>query len=230
MHRESWRHRETGGPEAMAGPRQFAGWDEAAFDVLLRLDGEPSQEVMREVRKDRERLVRQPMVSLLHDLAWADAAFEDHSVWRYGKTSWWWQNQSALVRVARNVEIGLRFNLDGLHVQGAWWYADSVQIARFRAAVAAEPSGTELGDLVSDLRRKGFDITGDLLKRVPRNYPSDHPRADLLRHRSLLATRHLGCDEWLRTPEAVDRVLATHEQLGPLLSWLTSNVSAEAGR
>ncbi|MFE0520896.1 DUF2461 family protein [Streptomyces sp. NPDC058954] len=221
---------ETGGPEEMDGARQFTGWDEAAFEVLLRLDGEPSSELMREVRKDRERLVREPMVSLLHDLAWADPAFEDHSVWRYGKTAWWWQNQSAVVRVAPNIEIGLRFNLDGLHVQGAWWYADTLQIGRFRAAVAAEPSGSELGDLVSDLRNKGFEITGDLLKRVPRDYPTDHPRADLLRHRSLLAVRHLGCDDWLQTPEAVDRVLATHRQLRPLLSWLTANVGAERGR
>jgi len=210
----------------MAMPRQFAGWDESAFDVLLRLEGEPSQEVMRETRKDRERLVRQPMVELLHDLAWEDPVFEDHSVWRYGKTSWWWQNQSAVARIARNIEIGLRFNLDGLRVQGAWWYADSEQISMFRAAVAAEPSGSVLGDVVADLRGKGFEITGDLMKRVPREYATDHPRAALLRHRSLLAVRHLGGDEWLQTPEVVDRVLATHEELRPLLDWLTTHVAA----
>ena len=32
-----------------------------------------------------------------------------------------WQNQSAVLRIARNVEIGLCFNLDGLRIQGAWW-------------------------------------------------------------------------------------------------------------
>jgi uncharacterized protein (DUF2461 family) len=206
--------------------RNFTGWDESAFDVLLRLEGEPSQQVMREVRKDRECLVRQPMVSLLHDLAWVDPAFEDHSVWRYGKTPWWWQNQSAVVRIARSVEIGLCFNLDGLRIQGAWWYADSDQISRFRAAVAAEESGSELGDVVAELRGKGFEITGNTLKRVPREYPADHPRAALLRHRYLLAGRYLGCDEWLQTPEVVDRVLAAHGGLKPLLGWLTDHVAA----
>ncbi|MCW1099993.1 DUF2461 domain-containing protein [Streptomyces sp. RS2] len=206
-------------------PRRFAGWDESAFDVLLRLEGEPSQEVMRETRKDRERLVRQPMVSLLHDLARTDPVFEDHSVWRYGKTPWWWQNQSAVVRIAPNVEIGFRFNLEGLHMQGAWWYAGSDQISRFRAAVAAEASGSVLGDVVAELRGKGFEINGDVLKRAPRGYPAEHPRTTLLRHRSLLAVRHLGCDEQLRTPEVVDRVLATREELGPLLTWLTDHVA-----
>ncbi|MFH8442196.1 DUF2461 family protein [Streptomyces sp. NPDC018026] len=206
-------------------PRQFAGWDESAFDVLLRLQGEPAQGLMHEIRRDRERLVRQPMISLLHDLAWADPAFEDHSVWRYGKTPWWWQNQSAVVRIARNVEIGLRFNLDGLQVQGAWWYGDSDQISRFRAAVAAETSGAVLADVVADLLRRGYEISGDLLKRAPRGYPTDHPRAALLRHRSLLAVQYLGCDAWLQTPEAVERVLATHEELRPLLGWLTDHVA-----
>jgi uncharacterized protein (DUF2461 family) len=206
--------------------RKFTGWNESAFDILLRLEGEPSQEVMREIRKERERLVRQPMVSLLDDLAWADPAFEDHSVWRYGKTPWLWQNQSAVARIARNIGMGLRFNLDGLRIQGAWWYADSDQISRFRAAVAAEASGSVLGDVLAGLRRKGFEITGDILKRVPREYPADHPRAALLRHRSLVAVRHLGCDEWLQTSEAIDRVLAAHEELRPLLSWLTDHVAA----
>lgn len=209
-------------------PGRFTGWDESAFDVLLRLDGEPSQETMRAARKDRESLVRRPMVALLHDLAWADPAFEDHSVWRYGKTPWWWQNQSATVRVGRNVEIGLRFNLDGLRVQGAWWYADTDQVARFRAAAAAEESGTALAGVLADLGGKDFEITGDLLKRVPRGYPADHRRAALLRHRSLLAVRHLGCGDWLRTSGAVDRVLTAHEDLRPLLGWLTEHVALTA--
>lgn len=205
--------------------RQFTGWEEAAFDVLLRLDGDPPRSVMAAVRKDRERLVRQPMISLLHDLAWANPAFEDHSVWRYAKTPWWWQNQCAIVRVGRDVEVGLRFNLDGLHVLGAWRYADSERIARFRAAVAEEASGSELAALLAGLRAAGFEMAGDVMKRVPRGYPADHTRAELLRHRSLIALCHLGCDDWLHTPEAVDRVLAAHARLRPLLDWLTRHVA-----
>ncbi|MCY1138041.1 DUF2461 family protein [Actinoplanes sp. Pm04-4] len=203
-------------------PRHFTGWPEAAFQVLLRLEGEPSPEVMRALRKDREELVRQPMVALLDDLAWADPAFEDHAVWRYAKTPGPWQTQSALVRLARNVEISLRFNLDGLHVKGAWWYGTPDQIRRFRAAVAADPA---LEGMLADLRGRGYEITGDVMKRVPRDYPADHPRAGLLRHRSLLAIRTLGADDWLRTPAAVDAVLAAHKDLSPLLTWLTVHVA-----
>ncbi|MER5447116.1 DUF2461 family protein [Streptomyces sp. NPDC002764] len=73
-------------------------------------------------------------------------------------------------------------------------------------------------------------MTGDLLKRVPRDHPADHHRADMLRHRSLLAVRHHGCDAWLQATQAVDRVPATHGRLRPLLSWLTTHVTPWADR
>ncbi|MET7439401.1 hypothetical protein [Streptomyces sp. NPDC005568] len=54
--------------------------------------------------------------------------------------------------------------------------------------------------------------------------PADHPRTDLLRHRSLIAARSLGCEEWLHTPEAVDRVLSAAADLDALLLWLVRHV------
>jgi hypothetical protein len=40
-----------------------------------------------------------------------------------------------------SVEIAFRFNLEGLQIKAAWWYADPEQIASLRAAAAAEESG-----------------------------------------------------------------------------------------
>jgi uncharacterized protein (DUF2461 family) len=188
--------------------------------VLLRLDGEPSRETREELRRPREEQVRQPMIDLLNDLADADSWYEDFAVWRYASTAYWWQNQGAVVRVARHVEIGLRFSLDGLRVSAAWWYAGPDQIARFRAAAAAEQSGRALAHLVSSLAADGHEIRGDVMKRVPRGYPADHPRAGLLRHRSLIAARELEPDA-VRDVEPVYRAC---ERLRPLLSWLAGHV------
>jgi hypothetical protein len=88
-----------------------------------------------------------------------------------------------VVRVARNIEIGFRFNLDGLRIRAAWYYADPEQIALFRAAVAAEESGRTLEGLVSSLAADGHEILGDVMKRIPRGYLADHPRVDLLSSR-----------------------------------------------
>src|SRR5690348_15254387 len=141
---------------------RFHGWPEQAYAVLLQLSGEPSRETRERVRRDRERHVRQPMIDLLNDLADVDPWYEDFSVWRYASTAYWWQNQCAIVRVARNVEIAFRFSLDGLQIKAAWWYADSEQIGHFRAAAAVDESGCALEELVSSLAADGYEILGDV--------------------------------------------------------------------
>lgn len=198
---------------------RFRGWPEQAYAVLLELGGEPSRETRERLRRQREQQVRQPMIDLLSDLADVDPWYEDFSVWRYASTAWWWQNQCAIVRVARKVEIGFRFNLDGLRITAAWWYAGPEQIALFRAATAAEESGRTLEGLVSSLAADGHEILGDVMKRVPRGYPADHPRGGLLKHRSLIAARELESD----TLRDVEPVYRTCERLRPLLDWLAEH-------
>jgi uncharacterized protein (DUF2461 family) len=198
---------------------RFRGWPEQAYAVLLELGGEPSHEMRERLRRQREQQVRQPMIDLLNDLADVDPWYEDFSVWRYASTAWWWQNQCAIVRVARSVEIGFRFNLDGLRITAAWCYAGPEQIALFRAATAADESGRPLENHVSSLAADGHEILGDVMKRVPRGYPADHPRASLLKHRSLIAARELESDT-LRDVEPVHRAC---ERLRPLLYWLAEH-------
>jgi uncharacterized protein (DUF2461 family) len=203
---------------------RFHGWPEQAYAVLLELSGDPSRETRERVRRDREQQVRQPMIDLLNDLADADPWYEDFAVWRYATTAYWWQNQCAIVRVARNVEFGFRFSLDGLRIRAAWWYAGPEQIASFRAAAAADASGRALEDLVSSLAADGHEILGDVMQRVPRGYRADHPRADLLRHRSLIAAREL-------EPEAVRDVGPVYracERMRPLLGWLSEHLAVAA--
>ncbi|NUR59064.1 MAG: DUF2461 family protein [Catenulispora sp.] len=205
---------------------RFTGWTERAYDVLLELGGEPSKETREGVRRPREQLVRKPMIDLLNDMAEADPFYEDFSVWGYASTAFWWQNQCATVRAGRHVEIAFRFNLDGLHVKAAWWYADPDQIARFRSAVAAAESGSELEGLLAGLARSGHEILGDVMKRVPRGIPADHPRAGLLKHRSLLVGREL---ESVGPVQDVSPVLAACERFRPLLTWLCTHVEAPDG-
>jgi uncharacterized protein (DUF2461 family) len=205
----------------MSGTR-FRGWPEQAYPVLLKLEGEPSRETREEVRRHREEHVRQPMIDLLNDLADVDPWYEDFAVWRYASTAYWWQNQCAVVRVARSVEIGFRFGLDGLRISAAWWYGGPEQIALFRAAAAADESGRALAALVSLLAADGHEILGDVMKRAPRGYPADHPRAGLLRHRSLIAARGLEPDA-VRDVEPVYRAC---EKVRPLLGWLAEHVVA----
>jgi hypothetical protein len=54
---------------------------------------------------------------------------------------------------------------------------------------------------------------------VPRGYPADHPRAGLLRHRSLIAARELESGA-VRDAGPVYRAC---ERLRPLLGWLAGH-------
>jgi len=201
---------------------RFRGWPEQAYAVLLQLSGEPSRETRERVRRDREAQVRQPMVHLLSDLAAMDSWYEDFAVWRYASTAYWWQNQCAIVRVARNVEVGFRFSLDGLRIGASWRYAGSEHIALFRAAVAADGSGRALENLVASLAADGHEILGDVMSRVPRGYPAGHPRAALLRHRSLVAAREIESE----AIHDVQPVYHACQRLRPLLTWLADHTAA----
>jgi hypothetical protein len=194
--------------------------------VLLTLDGDPSRETREQVRRRREHQVRQPMIDLLNDLADVDPFYEDFSVWGYATNPWWWQNQSGVVRIARNIGYGFRFHLDGLRVSACWWYGVPEQIGLFRAAAAADDSGRVLADLVASLAAEGHEILGDVMKRMPRGYLGDHPRADLLRHRSLMAAREFESD----TVRDVEPVLGACERLRPLIGWLTEHVAVSSQR
>jgi uncharacterized protein (DUF2461 family) len=79
---------------------------------------------------------------------------------------------------------------------------------------------------VPSLAADGHEILGDVMKRIPRGYPADHPRADLLKHRSLTAVRELEPDA-VRDVEPVHRAC---ERLRPLLGWLVDHtVTAPQG-
>ena len=215
----------TGGRSAA---RRFTGWPSGVPDLLLRLEGDPPASLREELRRDREQLVRQPMIALLRDVADADPAYDDFSVWGFGKTVWWWQHQACAVRIERGIELGVRLDLDGLAVSGQGWLVDPGQVQLYRAAAAAEDTGALLEQILTDLMADGSSVGGQLLRRGPRGYPSDHPRAHLLRHRSIAVTSLVDAEPWLHGTDAVERVLAGFARLRPLMEWLSDNVGSGA--
>ncbi|WP_026424070.1 DUF2461 family protein [Actinokineospora inagensis] len=204
-------------------PRRFTGWPVQAFDLLRKLEGVPSAAVREQCRGDRERLVRAPMRALLADLADADPRYADSTVWHFAEEPFWWQHQGAVVRLARNVELGLRFDLDGLRVRGAWHYPDPGQVRRFRAAVADDDSGPQLVKILSVLPAD-YAVSGEVTRRAPREFPPEHPRSDLLRYGSLTVKRWVHPVDAVHTKDAVEHVLAMAGELDDLLTWLAHNV------
>ena len=68
-----------------------------------------------------------------------------------------------------------------------------------------------------------FTIDGEQLKTTPRGYDREHPRIELLRHKSLMAGRSHGFEPVIHTPELLDLVRDDWRALRPLVDWVAAN-------
>jgi uncharacterized protein (TIGR02453 family) len=118
----------------------------------------------------------------------------------------------------------IHIDADGLLVACGYHVMASDQVERYRAAVLDDHSGTRLVGVVDGLRHEGYEVTGDRLKTRPRDVPADHPRLDLLRHRSLTAHRVWSPAPWMHSRRALQRVRESYQRMRPLNAWLAGNV------
>src|SRR5690242_7928828 len=110
----------------------------------------------------------------------------------------------------------LHISAGGLRVAGGYWDSSSDQVHRLRRAVADDVAGPALERVLAGVRRKGLEVHGEQLTRVPAGYEKDHPRAELLRFKTLTAARDLGCPAWLATPKAKTEIVKAWRGIEPL--------------
>jgi len=118
------------------------------------------------------------------------------------------------------VEIAAR----GLRTGAGFYHADAASLGRIRAAIVDETKGKQLEKLLAKLEKAGFTIDGDRLKTAPRGYEADHPRIDLLRHRSLTVMKDYGFEPIIHTPKLLDAVRADWKAARPLVDWVTTRL------
>ena len=120
----------------------------------------------------------------------------------------------------------VQISADGLYVAGGCWRLESDQVGRLRRAIADPVQGARLEKELGRLSGEGFAIGGERLSRVPAGFSADDDRADLLRHKSLHASRSWEPAEWLHTRQALDEVRTAWQEFGTLNTWLADNVGA----
>lgn len=202
----------------------FSGIPTAAVEFYAELEDNNNREwwLAHKDRYDDE--VKVPLESLLADLApvfgpaklfrpYRDVRFSpDKSPY---KTA-----QGAFASNYEGVGFYLQVSADGLLVGGGYHSHSPAQLARYRTAVDAPVSGAALARIVEVAADSGFIVEGEKLKTVPRGFPKDHPRAELLKHKTMSASVMLGSPDWLETPGAQQEVAARWEQLRPLVDWV----------
>jgi uncharacterized protein (TIGR02453 family) len=125
---------------------------------------------------------------------------------------------------AQGLYLGI--DADGLHLGGGLYQASTEQARRMRTAIADDLTGRELRKILDALRRKGFELAGEQLKRVPKPWDDTHPRADLLRYKALTAHFHCAPEAWLNTPKAKTEVVSRWKALSALNAWMQAHASA----
>ncbi len=160
----------------MAG--SFAGWKGDFRGFFLGLRANNNKAWFDAHRKRYEEDVKAPMVALLADLEAEFGAV--HRLSRPNRDIRFSADKSPYkLNIYADLERGgyVSLDADSLVAAGGRYMVDDTQLKRLREAVAAERSGNELVRLVTALRRKGYDVEGKELKRVPAPWPQDHPRA-----------------------------------------------------
>ncbi len=121
----------------------------------------------------------------------------------------------------------LQVSAAGLLLAGGYWDSSAAQVERLRRGVADEIAGAALERAVAAVTTAGLTVGGNKLTRVPSGYPKDHPRAELLRYRTLTAHREFGAPAWLATRRAQREVVKAWHQLDPLVAWLDTHVGPD---
>jgi uncharacterized protein (TIGR02453 family) len=129
-------------------------------------------------------------------------------------------HQGAFVAVAPATGWYLELGSPGVRVGAGFYHADSDRLGRIREAIADDRGGGDLERLLAALERRGWDRWGEALRTAPRGYPADHPRIDLLRHKSLAMGRSYGFEDVIHTPVLLDRVRADWRAARPFVEWL----------
>ncbi len=202
----------------------FSGFPDEALLFYEGLEADNSKAYWEQNKPVYDAAVAGPMKELLAELA---PTFGEAKMFRpYRDVRFSHDKTPYKTRQYAVIDGALYVGIDahGLHLGGGRFQLEKEAVQQMRAAMDGPP-GAELERHLAKLRKAGFEIGGDQLKRVPKPYDAEHPRADLLKHKALIAYRDREPAEWLHTPTAKTEVVKAWKALAPLNDWLASNAT-----
>ena len=112
------------------------------------------------------------------------------------------------------------------------WMMEPDALSRFRKAVDAEKTGAPFAALVAKAERSGFTLAShEVLKRVPKPFDPQHPRAELLKRKGFAVMLPSLSSKDLASPKLVDVVAKQAAAIAPLMKSLEAAVAGRgAGR
>ena len=208
----------------------FTGIPIAALDFYEDLEADNSKSFWTAHKAVYDDVVRAPMTALLAELEdefGAGKVFRPYRDVRFSKDKTPYKtHQGGFVETRPGVGFYVQIDASGLFVAGGFYSHTPVQVTRFRDAVDDDRRGRQLVRLVKKLQSSGFEIGGDTLKTRPRGVAEDHPRLELMRHKSLTASKKYLSPDWIDSPRTAQEVRAAWREMRPLVEWLTTVIGA----
>lgn len=138
-------------------------------------------------------------------------------------------HQGAFVQLAEATGWYVELSPRGVRTGGGFYHAEAPRLHAFRQSVAHDTHGAQLQEILAELQADGPDqgpgheVGGDRLKTTPRGFRADHPRIELLRHRSLVVSHDHGFDPVIHTPDVLDLIRDDWRAVRPLVEWVAEH-------
>ncbi|TAM93268.1 MAG: DUF2461 domain-containing protein [Jatrophihabitans sp.] len=203
----------------------FTGIPSAALDFYEDLEADNTKSYWTAHKAVYDEAVRAPLAALAEDLGpefGAAKVFRPYRDVRFSKDKTPYKTHQG-VWFAESHRY-LHVSAAGLFLAGGYWDTSPAQVERLRRAVADEVAGPLLERALATTRRARLEAGGERITRVPAGYPRDHPRAELLRHKTLTVGREVGCPDWLGTTRARTEIVRIWRAMSPVVDWLDGHV------
>ena len=206
----------------------FEGFPVAALDFYDDLEVDNTKSFWEEHRATYESAVKEPMQALTAALAdeFGDAKiFRPYRDVRFSKDKTPYKtHQGAFVAVAPATGYYVQVGAPGVRTGVGFYHAEPSRLASFRQGIVHRTFGAELERLVADMTERGWTVGGDTVKTSPRGVDADHPRIDLLRHRSFTFGRDHGFAPYVHTSELLERVRDDWRDGRTFVDWVLTHV------
>ena len=205
----------------------FTGFPVAALDFYDDLEMDNTKSFWTAHKEVYDSAVKAPMTALVTALEgeFGQAKiFRPYRDVRFAKDKTPYKTaQGAYVAAGPSTGWYVQVGAAGVRVGVGFYDASPTRLSAIREAVADDRSGRRLRRILSTLTKRGWELGGETLKTSPRGYDADHPRIDLLRHKSMTLGRSYGFEPVIHTRDLLDLVRADWRSGRPFVEWVEAN-------
>lgn len=217
---------------------KFKGFPTEGIAFLRELKKHNDREWFTPKLDEYKRLVREPMVELVHGLhvemlrfapayvgepakcvyrVYRDTRFSKNKTpYKTSTEALFWHN-----RLDKNSGGGFFLSISPEHVAvgGGLYKAEPAALLAVRRQIAADTPAFRATFESKTVRRLMGELQGEQTKRVPKGFLAEHPAADLLRHKSFVLYTKLD-PAIATTPKLVREVATRFEAITPFVEFL----------